>query len=141
MKKVNEKVNENLGAIVNQASYANINTWKNQVFNTQEYGEPFLRFTLTAIVSLGAILKLSYQTYGMTGLPIFLIKGTKSLEAENDEITGTIQSVREQLRKIQEKYHRNQKPHISAKDKVLLKKLRKEEKILSQKQMKITNQI
>ena len=53
---------------------------------TKQYGEPLLRFTLTVIISLGAILKLSYQTYGMTGLPIFLIKGTKSLEDENDEI-------------------------------------------------------
>ena len=77
----------------------------------------------------------------MSGLPIFLIKGTKSLEAENDELQGSIMSVREQLRKIQEKYHRNQKNHISQKDKMLLKKVRKEEKILSQKQMKITSQI
>lgn len=76
---------------------------------------------------------MTYQTYGMAGLPIFLIKGTKSLEAENDEISGTIQSVREELRQIQEKYARNQKAHISAKDKVILKKLRKEEKILSSK--------
>jgi hypothetical protein len=43
----------------------------------------------------------------MAGLPIYLIKGKKSLEAENDEIQGTIQSVREKLRKMQEKYHRN----------------------------------
>ena len=66
----------------------------------------------------------------MAGLPIFLIKGTKSLEAENDEISGTISSVREQLRAIQEKYARNQKSHISAKDKAVLKKLRREESIL-----------
>jgi hypothetical protein len=84
---------------------------------TTQYGEPFLRFTLCAIISLGAILKLTYQSYGMAGLPIFLIKGTKSLEAENHEITGTISSVREQLRQIQEKYARNQKNHISNKDK------------------------
>jgi len=44
---------------------------------------------------LGAILKIIYQTYGMAGLPMFLIKGTKSLEKENDEIQGTITSVRD----------------------------------------------
>lgn len=65
------------------------------MFNTKQYGEPFLRFTLTAIICLGAVLKLSYQTYGMAGLPIFLIKGTKSLEAESDEIQGSIMTVRE----------------------------------------------
>ena len=108
------------------SNYMTINTWKAQVMSSTHYGEPFLRFTLTAIISIGAILKLCYQTYGMTGLPIFLIKGTKSLESENEEITGTIQSVRDQLRVIQEKYHKNKKQHISAKDKVLLKKLRRE---------------
>ena len=77
----------------------------------------------------------------MAGLPIYLIKGKKSLEAENDEIQGTIQSVREKLRKMQEKYHRNQKSHISSKDKAILKQLRKEEKILSAKQMQISNKI
>lgn len=83
--------------------------WKNQVLNTTQYGEPLMRFTLCAIISFGAFLKLTYQSYGMAGLPIFLIKGTKSLEAESDEIDGTIQSVREELRRIQEKYIRNQK--------------------------------
>mmetsp|Transcript_1409 Transcript_1409/g.2475 ORF Transcript_1409/g.2475 Transcript_1409/m.2475 type:complete len:176 (+) Transcript_1409:1243-1770(+) len=109
--------------------------------STSQYGEPLLRFTLCAIISLGAVLKLTYQSYGMAGLPIFLIKGTKSLEAENDEIRGTIQSVREQLRKIQEKYQRNQKTHISAKDKAVLKRLRKEEKILMTKQMRISTKL
>jgi len=31
----------------------------------------------------------------MAGLPILLIKGTKSLEAENKEIEGTMLTVRE----------------------------------------------
>lgn len=75
----------------------------------------------------------------MTGLPIFLIKGTKSLEDESDEIKGTITTVREELRRIQEKYARNNKSHLTAKDKALLRKLRKEEKVLSKKQNHIDN--
>jgi len=86
--------------VIKSFDYKKINSWSNQVMDTQQYGEPFLRFTLTAIITIGAILKLSYQTYGMAGLPIYLIKGTKSLEAESDEINGTITSVREQLRTI-----------------------------------------
>ena len=66
----------------------------------------------------------------MAGLPLYLIKGTKSLESENQEIQCTIHDVREELRKFQEKYHRSQKQHITAKDKATLKKLRKQEKIL-----------
>lgn len=106
---------------------------------TSQHGEPLIRFALTAIIFIGALLMLTFQTYGMTGLPIFLIKGTKSLEDENDEIKGTITSVREQLRRIQEKYKRNNKSHLTAKDKALLKKLRKEEKILSKKQNHISS--
>lgn len=77
-----------------------VDAWKTSILSTQEYGEPFLRFTLTAIIAIGAFLKLIYQSYGMAGLPIFLIKGTKSLETENSEIQTTIQTVREQLRQI-----------------------------------------
>lgn len=58
--------------------------------SSTQYGEPILRFTLCAIITLGALLKLVYQSYGMAGLPVFLIKGTKSLEAERNEIKGTI---------------------------------------------------
>ena len=42
------------------SNYMTINTWKAQVISSTHYGEPFLRFTLTAIISLGAILKLCY---------------------------------------------------------------------------------
>lgn len=73
---------------------------------SSQYGEPFLRFTLTVIISLGAILNLIYLTYGLAGLPMLLIRGTRSLESENSEITSTISQVREKLRKLQEKYQK-----------------------------------
>lgn len=71
---------------------------------TTQFGEPFLRFTLTAIISIGALLKLFYLSYGLAGLPMYLIRGTRSLEAESNEISGSISQVREKLRRIQEKY-------------------------------------
>ena len=46
--------------IVRSFDFKKINSWSNQVMDTQQYGEPFLRFTLTAIITMGAILKLSY---------------------------------------------------------------------------------
>lgn len=73
-------------AIVSSVDYKKIDTWKNQVMDSSQYGESFLRFTLTTIICFGGILNLIYQSYGMAGLPIHLINGTKSLEAENDEI-------------------------------------------------------
>lgn len=90
---------------------------------------------------LGSVLNAVYLTFGMTGLPILLIKGTKSLEDENDEVRGSIHQVREQLRKIQEKYQKNQKNVVSQKDRYLLKRLRKEEKMLETKQILIANKM
>lgn len=49
--------------------------------------------------------------------------------------------MREQLRRLQEKYQRSQKHHITAKDKVVLKKLRKEEKILALQHARISNKL
>lgn len=74
---------------------------------TTQFGEPFLRFTLTAIISIGALLKLFYLSYGLAGLPMYLIRGTRSLESESNEINGSITQVREKLRRIQEKYQQS----------------------------------
>ena len=51
---------EAIEKIVKTVNYQNVNNWKNQVMQTTQYGEPFLRFTLCGIISLGAILKLVY---------------------------------------------------------------------------------
>lgn len=88
------------GEIVEASRHTSIDSWKASILSTSEYGEPFLRFILTAIISLGAFFQIMYQSYGMAGLPIYLIKGTKSLEAENTEIETTIQTVRDKLRQI-----------------------------------------
>jgi hypothetical protein len=99
-------INHGLDAVkkvnVSQIINANISldSWKEQVLETTQYGEPFLRFTLTAIMSIGALMKLFYLSYGLAGLPMYLIRGTRSLEAESDEISGSITQVRENLRRI-----------------------------------------
>lgn len=93
--KMVKEASERVNYAIDYVSKSDINTFENQIMNTTQYGEPLLRFALTIIISLGAIFKLCYQTYGMTSLPIFLIKGTRSLEDENDEIQGSIGSVRE----------------------------------------------
>jgi len=84
--KLEEHTAENLFEIMNAAGLSSVDSWKSSILSSTEYGEPFLRFILTTIISLGAFLKIIYQSYGMAGLPVFLIKGSKSLEAENSEI-------------------------------------------------------
>ena len=69
-----------------KAKEVDLAKWKRDVLTKTQYGEPFLRFVLTTIISLGALLKIIYLSYGMAGLPMYLIKGTRSLESENEEI-------------------------------------------------------
>jgi len=47
------------------------------------------------MVCIGSALNSFYLSFGMTGLPFLLIKGTKSLEDESDELSGSLQVVRE----------------------------------------------
>lgn len=86
LKRIVSETTDRINFVVDFVGKSDINTFENHIMYSYQYGEPLLRFALTVIISLGALLKLVYQTYGMTGLPIFLIKGTKSLEDENDEI-------------------------------------------------------
>jgi hypothetical protein len=43
-------------------------------------GENAIQFCIAFIISLGTPFWIVYGTYGMTDLPIYLIKGKKSLE-------------------------------------------------------------
>jgi LMBR1 domain-containing protein 1 len=83
--------------------------WKQQIFDKDQYGETFLRFIITLIILGGSIVKAFYNSYGMAALPLFLIKGQRSLEDERNAVGKSIESVREQLRSIQEKYQRSHK--------------------------------
>lgn len=55
---------------------------------------------ITLIILTGGIVKVVYNSYGLASLPIFLIKGTMSLEDERIEVDKSIENVREQLRGI-----------------------------------------
>jgi Fe2+ transport system protein B len=56
--------------------------WKQQIFDRSQYGETFIRFIITLIIAAGALIKVVYNSYGMASLPIFLIRGQRSLEDE-----------------------------------------------------------
>lgn len=52
-----------------------VDQWKKQIFDKNQYGETFIRFIITLIITLGGFVKLLYNSYGMASLPILLIKG------------------------------------------------------------------
>ena len=72
-----------------------VSQWKSQIFDKSQYGETFLRFVITLIISAGALIKAVYSSYGMASLPVFLIKGQRSLEDERECIGSSIVTVRE----------------------------------------------
>lgn len=99
-----------------------------------------MRFFLMLILLFGSLLKVLYASYGMTGLPLLLIRGRRSLEDEGRDIGRNIKHVREQLRQIQEKYQRTHK-QVSYKDQQLLKKLKKQQKQLTEENSSIESQL
>lgn len=95
---------------------------------------------ITVIILAGGVIKIVYNAYGMASLPIFLIKGTMSLEDERLEVDKSIENVRESLRGIQEKYQRTH-TQMSKADQQLLNKLKREERHLNLKSTKIQSSI
>ena len=99
-----------------------------------------LHLPVRLLVFIGAILKVGYTAFGLAALPLFLIKGVKSLEDERQELGRTIEAVRDSLRAIQERYQRSHM-QVSKRDKLLLNKLRREEKSLDHRSSKLTQKI
>lgn len=99
-----------------------------------------LRVPIQLLILLGALLKVGYTAFGLAALPLFLIKGVRSLEDERQELGRTIEAVRDSLRAIQEKYQRSHM-QVSKRDKLLLNKLRREEKSLNHRSSNLTKKI
>jgi len=67
----------------------------NDFFGRHQNVSQLMNLIIACMVLVGSVLNAIYLAYGMTGLPFLLIKGTKSLEDENDEVRGSIHQVRE----------------------------------------------
>lgn len=71
---------------------------KNQIYHTllndfmtaHQNLSQLMNMILALMMFFGQVLNAVYLTFGMSGLPLLLIKGTKSLEDENDEVHGSI---------------------------------------------------
>jgi len=59
-----------------------------------------LSFCISIILTFGSCLWFIYGSYGLTALPFYLIKGTKSLEEEKTEVDGDLGKLRERYRAI-----------------------------------------
>lgn len=60
--------------------------WQKRILKRPFSGESTLRFLLSLLILAGGFLKIAYSSYGMACLPLYLIKGTRSLADEQNQV-------------------------------------------------------
>ncbi|KAL4493981.1 hypothetical protein ABPG72_021998 [Tetrahymena utriculariae] len=111
--------------------------WVKELFDVEHLGESAISFCIALFISFGSILWVIYGSYGLIMLPLYLIKGTKSLSQEKDEVFSDLDQVKQQQKSIQGKYAKSH-GKISNHDKKNLANLRKRERILQFKTSRIS---
>uniref|UniRef100_A0A672II65 Lysosomal cobalamin transport escort protein LMBD1 n=1 Tax=Salarias fasciatus TaxID=181472 RepID=A0A672II65_SALFA len=67
------------------------------------YGLPALSFSISSLTLIGMLAVITYTAYGMSVLPLNLIKGTRSVAYERLENTEDIDDVEHQIEKLKSK--------------------------------------
>jgi hypothetical protein len=62
----------------------------NDFFTQHDDLEQLKNLITYSFITIGSFLNAIYLTFGMISLPFFLIKGTKSLEDESEELQGSL---------------------------------------------------
>jgi LMBR1 domain-containing protein 1 len=88
-----------------------------------------ISFALSCMTVLGYLSWITYTGYGLTALPIGLIRGKRRLGEEEADIADSLESTREKRRVIQAKYLSGNK--MNARDERTLSLLGRQERILS----------
>ena len=81
--------------------------WVKQLFDVDHIGESAISFCIAIFSTVGTLCWVIYSGYGLGCLPLFLLKGEKSLQQTKNELTVDLSKVRERTRNIQEKYQRS----------------------------------
>jgi LMBR1 domain-containing protein 1 len=70
----------------NGGDNADFRQWVNTLFDTTNRGERAVLFCLGCLTTLGMVIWITYSAFGMSALPIGLIKGRKSVTDEKDDV-------------------------------------------------------
>ena len=103
--------------------------------------DTFVRLALSIFLIIGSNIKTLYSAYGLSAFTFFLIKGQKTPNQEKKEIKRSISQVREQYRKLQEKYSFGNKKKKTRSDIRLMKQLKTEERKLRLESTQIEYQL
>uniref|UniRef100_A0A8C7WZP1 Lysosomal cobalamin transport escort protein LMBD1 n=1 Tax=Oryzias sinensis TaxID=183150 RepID=A0A8C7WZP1_9TELE len=68
-----------------------------------EYGLPALAFSISSLTLIGMLAVITYTAYGMSVMPLNLIKGTRSVMYERLENTEDIDDVEHQIERLKSK--------------------------------------
>jgi len=105
-------------------------SWYLGLFNASN-GVRAMCFVIACLTILGLCIFITYTAYGLTAMPIGMIKGKAQLTNAEMETLDELQGTREKQRSIQAKYLGGKK--ISKKDKKELEDLEKKERLLSRR--------
>ncbi|XP_027784136.2 lysosomal cobalamin transport escort protein LMBD1 [Marmota flaviventris] len=114
-----------VGAFVplNVPNYKNSTEWEKVKFLFEELGSSHglaaLSFSISSLTLIGMLAAITYTAYGMSALPLNLIKGTRSAAYERLENTEDIEEVEQHIQTIKSK-SKDGRP-LPARDKRALK--------------------
>lgn len=90
-------------------------------------GDAAISFCIAVFTCVGTIFWVVYGAYGLGSLPVYILKGNKSLTQAKTEVITDLAKIREKYRGIQEKYARSHSK-ISKTDQRSLNNLKRQEK-------------
>uniref|UniRef100_A0A6Q2Y1W2 Lysosomal cobalamin transport escort protein LMBD1 n=1 Tax=Esox lucius TaxID=8010 RepID=A0A6Q2Y1W2_ESOLU len=77
-----------------------------------KHGLPALSFSISSLTLIGMLAVITYTAYGMSVLPLNLIKGTRSVVYERLENTEDIEEVEHQIEKLKAKVLQRRGRHL-----------------------------
>jgi LMBR1 domain-containing protein 1 len=92
-----------------------------------------IAFAVSCLTILGYIIWITYTAYGLSALPIRMIRGRKHIGEESQSVNDRLRDAREQKRLINSKYAggRADRNSMSRRDRSKYDKVEREERILS----------
>eukprot|EP01116_Phalansterium_solitarium_P001295 TRINITY_DN11090_c0_g1_i2.p1 TRINITY_DN11090_c0_g1~~TRINITY_DN11090_c0_g1_i2.p1 ORF type:complete len:534 (-),score=117.95 TRINITY_DN11090_c0_g1_i2:208-1767(-) len=92
------------GSVSKPTSTEEAKQWIQDQVNDQQLGGAALSFAVASLTTIGYVSWITYTAYGMSALPIGMIKGRKKLADDMDDVVSNIEKQRDQKRQIQSKY-------------------------------------
>lgn len=125
--------------------------WIEQIASKNESNalETSISFAVAALTLLGYVVWLTYTAYGLSALPIRLIRGRKHLGEESQSVADKLRDAREKKGLLNSKYagrgeapgaRRGDKSAMSRRDRSAYEKLERQERILSRHSNRLGSQ-